>query len=400
MFRGRRLSITGIIAAIGAFGVGAGTLALLRPPVELEVPTPIVIVQAPAPIAVPAPIVHVAVAPPAPPAPPVAVAVPAAPRPIARARCADHVATFGTPLDPAAAITGDLRGVAVADDGGCTIAAWTTHELRDSRDGGQTWRTTTLDASDAAFDDVAVGDNRVVVVADARVGVVTDDAIAWQPLGRLAPAANGPGDRVHVGGAWIVVESDTLVGASDDGGATWRYLVPVAATPTSSASWIREVHADGTMLARYQSWPEDIGMSGPPSYTLHDLATTVDDGAWHADRRPSTAWSYTFETDQFWGCGGTDKLVATRRDDQATLVGGLRGDTAPFDVAFGPAGAFAIHHDTLWQLRGPSEREVAPVADARVKLVAVDRYGTAIARVGSSVLRWSAAGGWRVLVSL
>jgi hypothetical protein len=187
------------------------------------------------------------------------------------------------------------------------------------------------------------------------------------------------------------------------------------------------VDADGSIISRQfasRTWqdahplPETDGDVDDAQYELagYDrwVVTHVDDGTWHdlaatpslrgdaQPRRTQSGWSYSFERDKFWGCGGSEKLVASNGQQQLTLLGDQRPDVWEVRVISGERAAFVQYHLDEPQLAQLVEAELGPIAVPSswwVQLVGVDRYDTPIALVDGHLLRWAKAGGWRILLS-
>src|SRR5262249_15798028 len=104
---------------------------------------------------------------------------------------------------------------------------------------------------------------------------------------------------------------------------------------------------------------------------------------------------YTFEMEEFWGCGSSWKLEF----DGQTVLGGLRDEVWPTEVHTTRGVTYASARDHLYRLVGPHAIDLgewpSDAGDSRV--AGVDAWGMAILWNGSQVLRWSKTGGWRVL---
>jgi hypothetical protein len=110
------------------------------------------------------------------------------------------------------------------------------------------------------------------------------------------------------------------------------------------------------------------------------------------------SWMYTLATDKFWGCGGSEKLVATDEEGRsAVLARDLRPEVFPVEIASGPGGVVALIGTKLHSISGRRMRALAEV-DGDFRPRAVDAWGNAVGLDGDRLLRWSPRGGWRVLL--
>jgi hypothetical protein len=103
---------------------------------------------------------------------------------------------------------------------------------------------------------------------------------------------------------------------------------------------------------------------------------------------------YALTGDKFWGCGGSDKLLELATGKE--LIGDLRADVWPISVHSTHGVAFAGLSNQLYRLSGVTATKIDDLNDGEV--VGVDAAGTPIIRTGGQLLRWSRAGGWRVLL--
>jgi hypothetical protein len=405
---GRALLATGI-TSVGLYLLWLRpTPTIVQPPWVITLPTPAippaqVVVQAPAPppaAPVPAP------APAADPAP----EPPSVAPPVIGTRCVSDVTTIGVPVaDPApgspqVAVTDPVLG-ATNDPDGCTIAAWTSDALFVSWDGGQTFARF---PAHGHIDDAAATANRVVVLRDQqRLGAVHpgDKELAWRELGALAVTEDQAIFTVAAAGRWTAVlrSNQPLIGATDDEGATWRFLkAPTTESILPPAAHSLRVTVDGHL--RLTQRIVEVTEMGPGADHTNHYTADVRSGRWLADgdapRDPdASAWSYVLTGDKFWGCGGSDKLVALHHGKEvATLAGDLRPFEVPVEIASNRIAAYVTYDANLRRLHGA--RAIDLGGNHAERLIGVDQYGTLLGFAGSRVLRWSERGGWRVLWSV
>lgn len=403
---GRALLTTGI-AGLGLclLWLRPATTTIVQPPLVITLPAPAlppaqVVVQAPVPQPAPAPA----------PAPDPAPEPPEVAPPAIGTRCVSEVTTIGVPLAgpapgaPEAPVTDAVLG-ATSDPAGCTIAAWTSDALFVSWDGGQTFARFSIDGH---IDDAAATANRVVVLRDQqRLGVVHpgDEQLAWRELGALAVTEDQAIFTVAAAGRWTAVlrSNQPLIGATDDDGATWRFIkAPTTeAILPSTAHSLRVTAAGRLWLTQRIVAFTDMG---PGADNTHHYTADVRSGRWLADgaapRDPdASAWSYVLKGDKFWGCGGSDKLVALHHGQEvATVVGDLRPFEVPVEIVGNRTVAYVTYDANLRRLRGA--RTIDLGANHAERLIGVDQYGTLLGFAGSRVLRWSEGGGWRVVWSV
>jgi hypothetical protein len=146
-------------------------------------------------------------------------------------------------------------------------------------------------------------------------------------------------------------------------------------------------------------------MGEPIEFETRRFETRIIGGSWrrlatlpgHA-MTASRSWSYSLEQDQFWGCGGSQKLVASHGGRQVTLAEGLRDENYHISVAANAELAFAGLNGKLHRLVGARDAEVAAMPDDDPRLIAVTADGSPLAISASGLVRWSARGGWRRLL--
>jgi hypothetical protein len=361
------------------------------------------------PAVVPPAQVRVEVLPAAPPrAQPAPPAAPAPAPPTVGVRCVDDPATIGVPVDQPA--TGPVVLGARASREGCTIAAWTEHAVFLSWDGGQTFASFEITGS---FQ-VDVSADHAVLVRDGRaVGSVRpgDREITWREIPGLAPHDDEPAAEARTardlvaGGRWTAIAVGKLVMASEDDGATWRYLTLPADNLGLSA-----LDADGRLTATaivplHPRTEEEMDLGGPEAVETRRFEIRILGGRWRAlPALPgplvaaTRAWSYLHDRDQFWGCGGSFKIVAVRAGQSDTVAGDLRDEIYHVSLAANAEVAFAGYGAQLHRLVGTRSEVVAEMPDSDPRVVAVDSHAMPLAIGGSALLRWSPRGGWRRLL--
>jgi hypothetical protein len=347
-------------------------IAIPAPPAVIAIPAPPVIVVLPAPASPPSPA-------PSPPPPPVLEA---------HAGCGADVATIGVPIAQAPAADPDappIDEVAVSREG-CTIAARTSAGIAVSFDGGRSFARSEMPDTTQ----MAAAGGRVMLLGHSRLGTM----LPGQPtVWREVPAAL-PDPKLFAAGKWTVLASAKLAGFSDDHGESWQYLEP----PADFA--VARLDADGHLHGtRWKAIVEANGF-GPGEYTSTRYVTDFVHPRWRAlDTNPGTpveeSGRYVLEADQFWGCGGSQKLEIVDRGHATTIAGGLREEIAPIRLHTNAGVTFASLHDQLVRLDGAAEVTLGEIPG---DLVGVDASATPIVRAESRVLRWSNVGGWRVLL--
>lgn len=267
---------------------------------------------------------------------------------------------------------------------GCVIAARTKDVFSISWDGG------------ASFTEVdAVGNAKAAAAAD-RVAVLLDDNtlgtfVPGKPLERHAPAKLAY-QQVLANAGWTVLVSEKLVAVTDDHGVTWRYIEPPKDATIQGLDGDRLIgyglrptsDPDGEHIVDYiaTTYTYDLRHPGWHAAAGH-LGTPIDEEA-----------RYSLTGDKFWGCGGSDKLLELATGKE--LIGDLRTDVWPTAVHSTHGVTFASLSNGLYRLRGASATKIDDINDGEV--VGVDAAGTPIVRTGGQLLRWSKAGGWRVLL--
>jgi hypothetical protein len=279
--------------------VGCGALGA-RALIDRPEPPRVVTVTAPPTV------IAIAVPAPAPPAPPPAPPQPPppspAPPPPADTGCGD-VTVIGVPTSLAPDQGGQLSDVSVSREG-CVIAAHTKAGLQISWDGGATFtRVDDVGKTAAAADRVAL------LLDDGTLGTL----VPGKPLERHAPKKLAY-QTVLASGRWTALVSEKLIAATGDHGVTWRYIEPpkdiavdrlegdqligFGLTPTSEP--------DGEHIVDYMAGKVTNDLRHPGWHTSASyLGNAVDEEA-----------RYALTGDEFWGCGGSDKLIefATGKD--------------------------------------------------------------------------------------
>lgn len=330
-------------------------------------------------VTAPPTVIAIAVPAPAPPAPPPAAPVPApAPVPSPHVGCGD-VTAIGLPAKLAPAQGGDLYDVSVSSEG-CVIAARVKDGLAISWDGGATFA-----RMDVAGKPAAAADRVAVLLDDGTFGTI----VPGKPLERHAPRKLGY-SQVVASGRWTALTSEILVAVTDDHGVSWRYLEPPKDAIIS--------HIEGDrMLAVATRVASDDG-DGMVTYTSTTYETDLRHPAWHAHSSYSgTAVDeearYALTVDQFWGCGESQKLLESATG--AEIAGGLRDEVWPLSVHSNHGVTFAGFGEQLYRLTGGTATKLDGLDGS---VVGVDAAGTPIVLTGGQLLRWSKAGGWRVLL--
>jgi hypothetical protein len=371
-----------VLRVLVAVPLGLGLAACFLVAVaRLRAPTPTVVVQAPRPAAPPpaaAPVVSVVVNVPPPPAPPPPPPVAVAPV-VAQARCPADPSTIGMPLVDQP--TQDPSHWSAAVDG-CVLVAWNEHETRVSRDGGATWASV-LPGQPATS--ARVDGERVAVTSGRLLGVARPKSEVWRSIPAAAHLVAG-------GPSTITLVSDDLklTFVTPDDGATWRtYALPDGEKMINWAS----ATADGVEIVAEHFPPDWEGGPNPDGIARYDWTAS----GWKKvalDPAKPGGWSYAIEGDKFWGCGGSDKIVAYGPDGAHEIAGDLRNEV----YNFGLAAPFAFWHEKLYRLDGANPVELADAHDLH-RLVGVDDAHDVIAlAVDGKLLRWSPAGGWRILL--
>jgi hypothetical protein len=388
-------------AALSAVALALRSIAPARP-VVLEAVPAFIVVQPSPPSAPPPPPRPPPPPPAAEPGPPVDASPPRA-RQVVNTRCVDDITTVGVPATedwtPPA-----LEGTVVAPES-CVLAAWTKNAVHASWDGGQTFAA--VDVS-AGISQVFASADRIVVISDQKhLGLLYpgDVEITWRTL----DAALGKPEQIYFAASarWIAAATPTLVAASDDDGRTWRYVTLPAATGRWDAARFAWITEDGVLTAVASEKEPDQDGDDPSAWLTQSYAARVSDGRWRvpvplAARSDtiSSGWTYAFQRDKFWGCGGSSMLVATRGARRNVLAGDLRDEIEPIGLGVTRTAAFAHYNGKLVRLAGGAARVVGSVPEGDMRLVGVDRYDTPIFKQGSRLVRWSKRGGWRVLLRL
>ena len=319
------------------------------------------------------------------PAPPVMIPLLVPPPPPARTGCGD-VTTIGLPT---ARVTADVNApelvdVAVSREG-CVLAARTKDTLSISWDGGQTF--SRLDQK-AISHMVALADRVVVLLEDGRLGTVAPE----QPMSfHAVPARLGSGGSLLADESEIAIVADGLVAVTGDAGSSWRYVEPLTDMTITRLDHGRLVgtiarptsEPDGEHLVEYVSttYANELGHPGWDAVATHAGTVADEEGR------------YALAGDQYWGCGMSEELVDIATG--AVVAGGLRPEVWPVEVHTTHGVTFASLHDQLVQL-GTG----IVVVDEEIPgaLAGVDAAGTPLVRTPTQLLRWSKAGGWRVLL--
>ena len=321
------------------------------------------IVQPPIVVTTPAPSV---------PAPQVVVNVPEPPPPPARPHfspapictlCPRDVATIGMPYRAPDYTPSKLRGASVDPDG-CTIAAWTGDEVFASWDGGVTVAT----YSAPGVLQVLLTPRRLLVLRRNELAVIHPGAEpVWRDLGALTSAVDPSALWMYAAGDWILVNrlTDPLIAASDDDGVTWRYLTP----PLKAQPYA--LTADGRIWAVARTIKPGIEPGkeeGPDDFTENTYVTDMRTARWRehamAPRPPIQEWIYILAEDQFWGCGGSTKIVALHHGREvASLANDLRDEVYPVAIVSNGPVSYARYNQHLHRLRGTRSIDLGEVPD-------------------------------------
>jgi hypothetical protein len=370
------------VACASAFGCATLAMqALLDRPAEvrIELPAPPVVVAIPAP-----PVVVIPPAPP--PAPPPS---PPAPPPVleAHAGCAADVATIGVPMAqaPADPNAPPIVEVAVSREG-CTLAARTASTIAVSFDGGRSFARTELSANQ-----MAAAIDRVMLL-DHQLGLGTmlpGHATVWRALPTAVPEP-----KLFAAGKWTVLANGKLAALSDDNGDSWRYVE----LPANVA--VARLEANGHLYGT--SWKAVVEPDGMtlPVYTNTRYVADVAHPHWRAlDTNPGTpadeTGRYVLEGDKFWGCGSSQKLELAAGGRATEVAGDLRDEVWPIRVHTNAGVTFASLSNQLERVDGATRVQLGDIPG---ELVGVDANATPIVHAYSQLLRWSKAGGWRVLL--
>jgi hypothetical protein len=262
---------------------------------------------------------------------------------------------------------------------------------------------------------VAVSSGRVAILRNLRdLGVVRpgETEITWRSVppfvrreGGVDPLAN-TAVEIAASGAWTVMVAGRLIVATDDDGQTWRYLTaPIDGASVAALDLDGRLTVGATVPVRLPT-KEEIDGSPIPNHTLR-YQTRIIGGRW----RPlptlpgrltasTQAWSFLRDTDRFWGCGSSDKIVAVRGDKQLTIGSNLRDEVWHVSIAANDDVAFAGLNQKLYRVTGGRSEEVAdlPAEDPRIE--AIDGRDMPLATGYSGLLRWSPRGGWRRLLTV
>jgi hypothetical protein len=394
------------VAACGAAVFAASQWLAPRTPVVVVapavIPPPVVRVEVPPPPAPPAP-------PPAPEPPPAPAPPPPAPPPAPGTTCAVDPSTIGVPVRDDEYIRSE-RLTVHASAHGCTIAALTDKKLYVSWDGGQTFAEYAMTEPYS----VAVSSGRVALLRNLRdLGVVRpgETEITWRSVpafvrreGGVDPAAN-TATEIEASGAWTVMLQGRLIMATDDDGQTWRYLTaPINDARIVALDLDGRLTVGATVPVRPPTEEEKIDGGPIPNQTLR-YQTRIIGGRW----RPlpalpgrltasTQAWSYLRDTDRFWGCGSSEKIVAVRGDKQLTIGSDLRDEVWHVSIAANDDVAFAGLNQKLYRVTGGRSEEVADLPGEDPVVAAIDGRGMPLAVGYSGLLRWSPRGGWRRLL--
>ena len=236
---------------------------------------------------------------------------------------------------------------------------------------------------------VALATRVMVLRDDGTLGTLTPgDPIVW----RHVPAPLAEAGLLAAGSSTVLV-LDGLAGVSDDTGATWRYLEPPKGVS------ITQLDANGQLIGlRFKETQESDG--DQIEVTTTRFTTELRHPRWR--KLASTAGTpqdesgrYRLEGDKSWGCGGSSKLVTRAGDHDVTVRGDIREDVFPLAVHTRNGVTFASLSDRLVRLDGADVIEIDSMPG---NLVGVDGADTPIVTTYNQILRWSKAGGWRVLL--
>jgi hypothetical protein len=270
---------------------------------------------------------------------------------------------------------------------GCTLAARTASAIAVSFDGGRSFARTEM----SGVTQMAAAIDRVMLLDGAsRFGtMLPGQPTVWRAI--PTPVVAG---RLYAAGKWTVLAGEKLAALSDDNGDSWRYLE----LPAELA--IARLEANGHLYGT--RWKAIVEPSGENLgvYTSTRYVADVAHPRWRAlDTNPGTpadeSGRYVLEGDQFWGCGSSQKLELVDRGRAALIASGLRDEVWPIRLHTNAGVTFASLSNQLVRLDGVVEK---PLGDIPGELVGVDASATPIVLAYSQLLRWSKAGGWRVLL--
>ncbi|MBK9036752.1 MAG: hypothetical protein IPL61_36800 [Myxococcales bacterium] len=394
--RWRRLGVVVIGGAALWLGVRA-TREVPRPLIVMPapiVPAPVVVIeveQPPAPLPLPASLPAPAPAP-APDPEPTLVSAPAG------TTCPRDLATIGLPFaiaipDPAA-VAGEAGEVIVSATG-CAIATTTARGVVASFDGGQTFVARLV--APGTLSQVALDADRIAALRDRQtLGIEhADGTVVWRAL----PAGLDPTmiTGLAMGGGLVALtyrsEPRSLIAVSADDGATWR----TEFAPVDGLAWVSALAATRIELTVERAPPDstDGGDGWQERYAARPGRLS-----WRRDEpRASSSWRYQIVGDEFWGCGGTAKLLAIRDGRTATVQRGIQAEVIPFELAARGSVAYVVDRDHLYRLRGTRRHDLGPLPMGEVFSLhtRVDGADTFVTSFGGHLLRFTPQGGWRVL---
>ena len=396
LFRVPTVSVLGAAAlfmAAGGVGVAIGSL---HRPAPLILAPPAVLPPAQVLVVVPPSVPVLVTPPPAPPPPP--PAIPLAP-PTVGLVCPKQASLVGMPIALADTMERGQPSIdsVLADPEGCALAVVSGTAILLSHDGGQTFAPA-LDAPGDVLAATLAAGRLLVVRGGGLLGVSRPgQPDVWRKLPFAPASSENVQVRLTAAGSrtgLVVTQGDTAVVAiSDDDGGTWRYL---PAPPKSSALLALSPGGDIAI-----SIPFDGNDGSAEESYAFDLGT----GRWH--KRPGATaaapgpdgLSYALLIDKFWGCGGTYKLVAIDHRGQEHVIDTYQNMVDSFpEVVDSSAGAFVTAGEHLQRLADGQMHDLGETPPG-FRLRAVDASGGAIGIAeGNRLERYSASGGWRVLL--